>query len=66
MNMNKKRIVVEKGRCDFCGCCVCVCPEDAILLEEAAIQINEQVCTLCQICVSVCPLGILELRNETL
>ena len=48
-------IEILPNTCDFCGCCVGVCPEDAIELEEARISIVEERCTNCAKCVWVCP-----------
>lgn len=48
-------IEIKQNTCDFCGCCVGVCPEDAIELEEAHIEIVEERCTNCAKCVWVCP-----------
>ena len=33
-------IEILPDKCDFCGCCVGVCPEDAIELKEAEIFIQ--------------------------
>ena len=35
-------IYIVPGKCDFCGCCVGVCPEDAIELMEARISIIDE------------------------
>jgi ferredoxin len=42
--------------CGYCGCCVGVCPENVLELEESKLQIKEG-CTECGNCVVVCPLG---------
>jgi Fe-S-cluster-containing hydrogenase component 2 len=42
--------------CGYCGCCVGVCPENVLELEENKLQIKEG-CTECGNCVVVCPLG---------
>ena len=52
-------ILVHDNRCDFCGVCVGVCPENCIDLDESDIAIDEPSCTLCQKCVWVCPLDAL-------
>lgn len=52
-------IEIKPDTCDFCGCCVGVCPEDAIELQEASIAIVEQRCTNCAKCVWVCPFEVL-------
>jgi len=61
--MNKSVIRINNERCDYCGTCVAVCPEDAIELLEAAIRIDHQKCTLCRSCVDVCPLGLPEVTS---
>ncbi len=52
-------IELTDNRCDFCGCCVGVCPEDAIELREADLRIVEERCTNCAKCVWVCPVEAL-------
>lgn len=54
-------IEITQDKCDFCGCCVGVCPEDAIELKEAQISINEELCTNCAKCVWCCPIEVLKL-----
>ena len=49
--------------CDYCGCCVGVCPEDAIELREASIEIIEDRCTNCAKCVWVCPFDALKFNK---
>jgi len=44
-----------RDKCDYCGCCVGVCPEDAIELKEAELNIIDESCTNCSKCVWVCP-----------
>ncbi len=48
-------IEILHDSCDFCGCCVGVCPEDAIELREARLDIIEARCTNCAKCVWACP-----------
>jgi ferredoxin len=52
-------IEIKPNTCDFCGCCVGVCPEDAIELQEAHIAIVGERCTNCAKCVWVCPFAAL-------
>lgn len=56
-------IEIKSNTCDFCGCCVGVCPEDAIELEEARIRIVEERCTNCSKCVWACPFEALIFRR---
>ena len=53
-------INIIPDKCDFCGACVGVCPEDAIDLKEAEINIIEALCTNCAKCVWVCPIEALK------
>lgn len=57
-------IDIIPNTCDFCGCCVGVCPEDAIELEEARISIVEERCTNCAKCVWVCPFEALAFNRS--
>jgi NAD-dependent dihydropyrimidine dehydrogenase PreA subunit len=57
-------IEVNKTKCDFCGCCVGVCPEDAIELKESDIIIVEELCTNCCKCVWCCPVEALKFNPE--
>ncbi len=50
--------------CDFCGTCVAVCPQDAVELEEADLQISAERCILCMACVAACPVRALEEGDE--
>ena len=54
-------IRIKEGVCDFCGCCVAVCPEDCIELAESFIIIDSKKCTLCGLCAQICPFEALEM-----
>jgi formate hydrogenlyase subunit 6/NADH:ubiquinone oxidoreductase subunit I len=53
-------IEIESNKCDFCGCCVGVCPVDCIDLFEAEITIDMEICIDCKLCVYVCPIEVLD------
>ena len=53
-------IEILPDKCDFCGCCVGVCPEDAIELKEAEISIFEDLCTNCSKCIWSCPIEVIK------
>jgi Fe-S-cluster-containing hydrogenase component 2 len=59
-----KQIILKDNRCDFCGTCVAVCPQDAINLNEAQWQVIAERCTVCGFCANVCPLEALEVQDE--
>ncbi|MCX7984996.1 MAG: 4Fe-4S binding protein [Bacteroidetes bacterium] len=54
---------IVPGKCDFCGCCVGVCPEDALELLEARISIIEERCTNCRKCEWACPWNAIEFHR---
>ncbi len=57
-------IKIRKNRCDFCGTCVAICPEDCIEVREASIQIFHKECIDCDLCVEICPITVLESVDE--
>tara|TARA_B100000959_G_scaffold176232_1_gene184493 strand:+ start:475 stop:678 length:204 start_codon:yes stop_codon:yes gene_type:complete len=52
-------IEIAENKCDFCGCCVGVCPVNCIEVKEADICIEHEICIDCDICVYVCPIEVL-------
>ncbi|MGE5806279.1 MAG: 4Fe-4S binding protein, partial [Ignavibacteria bacterium] len=52
-------IEILPDKCDFCGCCVGVCPEDVIQLKESEIFIFVLWCTNCAKCVWSCPIEVI-------
>ncbi|MBN2355053.1 4Fe-4S binding protein [candidate division KSB1 bacterium] len=58
-------MIHKPSRCDFCGTCVGVCPQDAIELAECELVILCDRCTMCRLCIHICPLRALELSDET-
>ncbi len=58
MNHSKQShvlILVNRDRCGICGCCVAVCPPNAITLHDAYLAVNNETCTECLKCIPVCP-----------
>jgi digeranylgeranylglycerophospholipid reductase len=47
-------VTIDPKVCDLCGCCVSVCPPDAIALRTGAIGVMEN-CTECDLCIPACP-----------
>jgi len=60
----KLMIDIIQDKCDYCGCCVGVCPEDAIELKEAFIHIIDERCTNCSKCVWSCPYEVIVFNKE--
>lgn len=56
-------IIFGEEICDFCGTCVSVCPQDAIVLYESEIRLVAERCNDCRRCFLVCPVGAVEVRE---
>ena len=52
---------VNRDRCAYCGCCVAVCPENALTLDETRLTVDEAHCVACGMCLTACPTGALAL-----
>ncbi len=52
---------IYRERCAYCGCCVAVCPADALTLAETCLVVDETRCTDCGTCLTACPTGALTL-----
>jgi NAD-dependent dihydropyrimidine dehydrogenase PreA subunit len=47
---------INLERCDRCGKCVDLCPEDALRMTDQGPVFNHPItCTYCSICEDVCP-----------
>jgi Fe-S-cluster-containing hydrogenase component 2 len=57
-------ISITPDKCDFCGACVGICPEDAIELMEASISIIDERCTNCSKCVWACPWEVIKFKRN--
>ncbi|RUM34858.1 MAG: 4Fe-4S ferredoxin [Archaeoglobus sp.] len=55
-------IVVDHDKCDGCGECISVCPEDVYELndEGKAVPVNIENCSVCCSCVESCPNGAIQ------
>jgi ferredoxin len=55
------QIEVDAAKCTGCGCCILVCPEDAIDNVPSFIaRIEPGLCTECLACLDACPNQALE------
>lgn len=60
----KRRAVVDKDTCVACGCCVKVCPMQAIaVVKGIAAQVNEDKCVGCGKCAKECPASVIEIQE---
>lgn len=63
MGKPRRLAVVETGRCVACGCCVRVCPRQAIAVESGVwARVDGEKCVGCGRCVDQCPAGIIRME----
>ncbi|WP_434310234.1 4Fe-4S dicluster domain-containing protein [Hominifimenecus sp. rT4P-3] len=64
MSTEKKRrkAVVEQKSCVACGCCVKVCPLQAIeIMKGIMAQVNREKCVGCGKCARECPASVISI-----
>lgn len=61
--MAKRKAVVNIEVCVACGCCLKVCPQNAISIPEGiSAEIDRDLCVGCGKCAKECPASIIELE----
>jgi pyruvate formate lyase activating enzyme len=58
---------IIRERCDGCGDCVGVCPEEAVRLNDSIVMIDRSRCNACGACADICPTDAITIygRNIT-
>lgn len=60
----KRKAFVEQAHCVACGCCVKVCPLDAIqIMQGIAAQVNMDQCVGCGKCAKECPASVVVIQE---
>ena len=60
----KRNAFVAQEDCVACGCCVKVCPLDAIQVVKGIMaQVNLDQCVGCGKCAKECPASVIEIRE---
>ena len=60
----KKQASVDTGLCVACGCCVKVCPVDAIeIYRGTAAAVRADKCVGCGRCAAECPASVITVRE---
>lgn len=61
--MARRKAVVSIRECVACGCCIKVCPRNAISVPRGIYaKINEELCVGCGKCAKECPASIISLE----
>ncbi len=61
--MARRKAVVSIRECVACGCCIKVCPRNAISVPQGIYaRIKEELCVGCGKCVKECPASIISLE----
>ena len=61
--MPKRKAKVSISECVACGCCVKVCPRNAIAVPKGIYaEINTELCVGCGKCAKECPASIISLE----
>lgn len=50
-----EKIWIDREKCCYCGGCVGVCPENALVLMDTKLKVDKEKCTLCRNCLLFCP-----------
>jgi formate hydrogenlyase subunit 6/NADH:ubiquinone oxidoreductase subunit I len=53
----RKNIEIIIDRCLYCGVCEAVCPNLAITVFPARIELQKDKCIGCDLCIGACPMG---------
>ena len=60
----RRRAVVDQETCVACGCCVKVCPLQAIeIVRGVMAQVRQDKCVGCGKCARECPASVIKIRE---
>lgn len=61
--MSKRKATVSIRECVACGCCVKVCPKNAIHIPKGIFaEINDDLCVGCGKCAKECPASVITME----
>lgn len=61
--LSKSLALVEKGACVACGCCLKVCPRQALRIWKGShAVVDEDLCVGCGKCAKECPASVIDIR----
>ena len=60
----RRKAWVRREECVACGCCVKVCPRQALeIVKGLFARVEEKACVGCGRCERECPAGVVEMRE---
>lgn len=60
----KRKALVDEDSCVACGCCVKVCPMQAIAIFKGIVaRVHEEKCVGCGKCVKECPASVIQIQE---
>lgn len=63
MPRQQRKAKVNTDQCVACGCCIKVCPRDAITIPRGIFAVvDENLCVGCGKCVKECPASVIGLE----
>ena len=63
--MARRKAVINTQECVACGCCIKVCPRNALTIPNGIFaKIDKSLCVGCGKCAKECPAGISTLEVE--
>lgn len=61
--MPRRKATVSISECVACGCCIKVCPKNAITIPKGIFaEINPELCVGCGKCAKECPASVITLE----
>lgn len=55
------------NECVACGCCVRICPKEAIQIRRGVIaHVDEEACVGCGKCAQTCPAGVIDMVERSM
>ncbi len=59
-----EEIRIDREKCCYCGGCVGVCPDDALVLMDTELKVDIEKCTLCRNCLLFCPVEAIAIDSD--
>lgn len=61
--MPRRKAIINHAECVACGCCIKVCPRNAIGIEKGIFaEVDERLCVGCGKCAKECPASVINME----